>query len=245
MGSRKSRFLKGLSAQQQRASMVHRISTADDGELTHQPSFPVSSSSDIAATVLACQSILWKPNYLADLARADYVPLAFWLAESHRPRVLVELGAGAAVSYFAFCQVIERLNFSSRCFAVDDWSRHASSGNDSLAKVEAYSALHYEPFSTILEIDPWRSSSSFSEKSIDLLQINGKESFDTSAFDLASWLPKLSDRALLLVHGTSPSTSNPDIQSLVSRLKEHYSSFDFLHGEGLTIFEMERSCPDQ
>ncbi len=44
----------------------------------------------------ALSSMLWPARYLAQSAWVEHVPFAFWLVDALRPRVVVELGAGAA-----------------------------------------------------------------------------------------------------------------------------------------------------
>ena len=74
---------------------------------------PVQLEADHLRTIksLIQQSMFWRPGYLAQSSWLEHVPFAFWLVETHRPQVLVELGSHYGVSYFSFCQAIERLNW--------------------------------------------------------------------------------------------------------------------------------------
>src|SRR5690554_4596480 len=63
------------------------------------------------------RTILQRPVYLANSAWLPHIPVAFWLMEAQSPHLLVDLGAGCGVSYFAFCQAAERLDLTLRAFA--------------------------------------------------------------------------------------------------------------------------------
>ena len=66
---------------------------------------------------LALRAMFWRPDFLADSPWLEHIPVAFWLVEAQRPRVIVELGPGDGTSYFAFCQAVDRLGLDTRCFA--------------------------------------------------------------------------------------------------------------------------------
>jgi len=200
-----------------------------------------SSSAAIPATadgivpLLVQRSMFWKPAYSLDLSKADYIPLIFWLTDIHRPNSLVELGPDTAAFYFAFCQSIERLGLAAQCFAIDEWTSESRSGS-TYETVESYNASHYGAFSTILKMSPPKAKDNFVDRSVDLLQLNLADDFDKSAFHFDDWLPKLSDKAIVLVYGTSVGASPRAARELVATLKNKYPSFEFLHGRGMTIF---------
>src|SRR6185437_1851618 len=67
----------------------------------------------------ALSPAFWRPLRLG-VASAWYghVPFAFWLTAHLKPDVIIELGTHNGVSYAAFCQAVERLGLSTRCYAV-------------------------------------------------------------------------------------------------------------------------------
>src|SRR5579864_3944759 len=90
------------------------------------------------------------PRRLAPSQWAEHVPVALFLVEALRPRVVVELGAHFGVSYCAFCQAIAELGLDARAYAVDTWQGDAHSGrygSDVLDDLRAYHDPLYGHFS--------------------------------------------------------------------------------------------------
>src|SRR6266581_7695039 len=58
----------------------------------------------------------------------EHAPFAFWLIDTLRPKVVVELGTHLGFSYFCFCQQVQKSNLPTRCFAVDTWRGDAHAG---------------------------------------------------------------------------------------------------------------------
>src|SRR3954470_19315983 len=58
----------------------------------------------------------------------EHIPFAMFLVGALKPEVIVELGTYTGESYCAFCQIVEELKLSARCFAVDTWRGDAQSG---------------------------------------------------------------------------------------------------------------------
>jgi hypothetical protein len=63
-------------------------------------------------------AILLQAEHLdARSAWNQHIPFAFWLVQTHRPAIFVELGTFRGTSYFSFCQAIDALRLPTRCFA--------------------------------------------------------------------------------------------------------------------------------
>src|SRR5689334_16347594 len=80
----------------------------------------------------------------------EHAPFAFWLVETLRPRVLVELGTHGGFSYFTFCQAIEYGRLETRCYAVDTWKGDEHAGfyhEDVFNDVKSHNARRYGAFS--------------------------------------------------------------------------------------------------
>ncbi len=195
-------------------------------------------SIDIALQTLARRSMFWRPVYLAQSAWLEHIPFAFWLTEAHRPRVIVELGVHYGVSYFAFCQAVERLGLDTRCFGVDTFKgdEHAGIYDEQVfEQVRAHNELQYSGFSRLVRSTFDDALKHFADHSIDLLHIDGLHTIEAVRHDFESWLPKLSKRAIVIMHDTNVRERNFGVFKLFESLRQQYPHFEFVHGHGLGV----------
>ena len=193
---------------------------------------------DLAIQTLAQRSMFWRPVYLAQSAWLEHIPFAFWLTEAHRPRVFVELGIHYGVSYFAFCQAVDRLGLDTRCFGIDTFKgdEHAGIyGENVFEQVRSHNELQYSCFSRIVRSSFDDALKHFSDGSIDLLHIDGLHTIEAVRHDFESWLPKLSKRAVIVMHDTNVRERNFGVFKLFEQLKQKYPHFEFVHGHGLGV----------
>ncbi len=179
-----------------------------------------------------------QPVYLEHSAWHEHVPFAFWLAGAHRPRTFVELGTHYGVSYFAFCQAVERLRLSTRCYAIDSWQgdEHAGLyGGDVYEKVSTHNARFYSRFSALMRTTFDEGVAFFADGEIDLLHIDGYHTLEAVKHDFETWLPKLSERGLVILHDSNERKSDFGVFQFVEELRKTYPCFEFAHGHGLTI----------
>jgi len=184
----------------------------------------------------ATPSIFWRPSYLAPSAWVEHVPFAFWLAECLRPQTFVELGTHYGVSYFAFCQAVQRLELNTKCFAIDTWKGDEHSGSYTEAvyeKVAQHNDAQYSDFSRLVRSSFDEALKHFENGSIDLLHIDGLHTYEAVLHDFESWLPKLSAKAVVIMHDTNVRERGFGVFKLFSQLKEKYPHFEFSHGHGL------------
>jgi len=187
---------------------------------------------------LTQRSMFWRPIYLEPSAWQEHIPFAFWLIEAHRPRVLVELGSHHGVSYFAFCQAVEKLGLDTRCFAVDTWKgdEHAGFYDESVfEKVKAHNETQYSGFSRLVRSTFDDALSYFIDGSIDLLHIDGLHTLEAVRHDFETWLPKLSERAVVVMHDTNVRERGFGVFMFFEELQRQHPTFEFVHGHGLGI----------
>ena len=193
---------------------------------------------ELVTQPLAQRSMFWRPAYLNQSAWIEHIPFAFWLIEAHHPRTFVELGSYSGVSYFAFCQAVERLGLDTRCFAIDTWKgdEHAGFYDESVfEKVKAYNDTHYSAFSRLVRSTFDEALKYFDDRSVDLIHIDGLHTFEAVRHDFDSWLPKLSKRGVAVFHDTNVRERNFGVYKFFGNLKRRYPHFEFVHGHGLGI----------
>lgn len=187
---------------------------------------------------LAMRAMFMRPAYLAQSAWLEHVPFAFWLVEAHQPGVIVELGTHHGVSYFALCQAVERLGLATRCYAVDSWKGDAHAGfygEEVFEQVRAHNDAHYSGFSRLVRSSFDEALDHFSDGTIDLLHIDGLHTIEAVRHDFESWLPKLSERAVVMLHDSNVRERDFGVFRLVEQLRERYPCFEFVHGHGLAV----------
>jgi hypothetical protein len=203
---------------------------------------------DIAAlTSPRLDPLFWRPTRLdVDSAWMEHVPFAHWLVATAQPRVIVELGTHNGVSYSAFCEAVLRCKLPARCFAVDTWQGDAHAGDYGEEVYRALRRFHdqrYGGFSELLRCTFDAARDYVADGSIDLLHIDGMHGYDEVRHDFENWLPKLSDRAVVLFHDANVRERGFGVWQLFAELGTRYPSFEFLHQHGLGLVAVGAAAP--
>ena len=192
--------------------------------------------------------VLERPRYKAGPSTwVGHIPFAFWIVEQLRPRLLVELGTYNGCSYCAFCQAVDRLKLSTACYAVDTWKGDAHSGSypevvfDALA---AYHDAHYRAFSTLLRTSFDEASTHFADGTVDLLHIDGYHTYEAVSHDFETWRPKLSSRAVVLLHDTNVRALDFGVWRFWEEMTRRHPGFAFLHSCGLGVLAVGDDVPE-
>ena len=188
---------------------------------------------------LDSQLLLDQPRRLTEVdSWHEHMPFAFLCIEQLKPRVFVELGTWKGDSYCAFCQAVQTLGFSNSCYAVDTWKgdqETGSYGSEVLNELHSYHDPLYGAFSRLLEQTFDEANAHFADGSIDLLHIDGYHSYESVRHDFETWLPKLSERGVVLLHDTNVRERSFGVWRLWEEVREQYPSFAFTHGHGLGV----------
>jgi hypothetical protein len=143
------------------------------------------------------------PAYLPDSAWLGHGPFAFWIIDRLRPRLTVELGSHNGYSFCCFLEQLRRSGVDGRAIAVDTWrgDEHAGAYDDTVyQKLSAYIAATYPDIAELKRMYFVEALPSVADGSVDLLHVDGRHFYDDVVEDFTSWIPKLSDRAVVLFH---------------------------------------------
>ncbi|MGO9681678.1 MAG: class I SAM-dependent methyltransferase [Steroidobacteraceae bacterium] len=184
-------------------------------------------------------SAFWQPHRLvAPSSWEGHIPFAFWIVDIHRPTVLVELGTYSGNSFCAFLQAIKELKISCNCFAIDTWEGDEHSGfyDESVFEdLSAYHDAHYSEFSRLVRSRFDDTLDYFANGSIDLLHIDGLHSYEAVKRDFQTWLPKMSNRGVILFHDVDVRERGFGVWQLWEEVRKTYPHFTFTHGHGLGV----------
>jgi hypothetical protein len=187
----------------------------------------------------ASSASLWIPGLDVESAWLEHAPFAFWLIETHRPDVLVELGVHNGFSYAVFCQAVERIGLDTHCFGVDTFAgdEHAGFyGPEVLRELRSYHDVRYGAFSRLVPARFLDAVEQFADGTIDLLHIDGRHFYDDVLEDYTTWRSKLSSSAVVLFHDTNVRERGFGVWRLWQELKGSYPSFEFTHDMALVYW---------
>ncbi len=185
------------------------------------------------------------PHYFCQSAWIEHAPFAFWLTDAVRPKRFVELGSHHGYSYFVFCQAIQHLGISTAAYAVDTWQGDEHAGFYDNSVYEAVLAINqrYAGFSRLNRATFAEAAPYFADKSIDLIHIDGRHFYDDVKEDFESWLPKLTEDAIVLFHDTNVRERGFGVWKFFEELSARYPTFQFIHGNGLGMLALGK-IPD-
>ncbi|HEU4879155.1 MAG TPA: class I SAM-dependent methyltransferase, partial [Gemmatimonadaceae bacterium] len=206
-------------------------------------------SSDVSPGELLLRSIVFtRPVRLVDPPSwVPHIPFAFWLIDALRPRTVVELGTHTGVSYSAFAQAVQILGLDTATYAVDTWKGdHQANfyGEEVFKEWSSFHDHHFSAFSRLVRSTFEEALSKFPDGSVDLLHIDGLHTYEAIRQDFESWFPKLSNRAIVLMHDTNVREADFGVWRFWPEVTAQYPSFAFLHGHGLGVVGVGNSLPD-
>ena len=184
---------------------------------------------------------------VATSAWIEHLPFGLLVTDLTRPNTLVELGTHWGHSYCTFCQAVSALSLPTRCFAVDTWEGDDHAGHygpEVLADLRRHHDPLYATFSTLVQSTFEKALTQFADGSIDLLHIDGRHRYEDAKGDFESYLPKMSERGIVLMHDTQVRQSDFGVYKLWEEISAKYPSFEFHHGFGLGVLGVGKNVPD-
>lgn len=173
-----------------------------------------------------------------------HIPFAFELIGRLKPRIVVELGTYSGSSFAAFCQAVEAAG-GGKCYGIDLWEGDIHMGRfdeELFREISGYMAANHPQTAVLVRKHFNEAVHQFEDGSVDLLHIDGTHTFEAVSSDFNTWLPKLSDRSVVLFHDINVTVENvgqPALQFGVRRffdgIKHRYPHFEFAHCYGLGV----------
>lgn len=179
------------------------------------------------------------PDYIAPpLSWLGHIPFAAWLVNIVEPEQLVELGSYSGTSYFAFCQAIKNAALNTQCVAIDTWEGDEHTGRYSGDIFQAFAEhndAHFSVFSRYLRMRFDDALLLVDDHSVDLLHIDGLHTHEAVRNDYETWMPKMSERGVILFHDTVVESEGFGVIRFWSEVCELYPSYNFTHSNGLGV----------
>lgn len=174
-----------------------------------------------------------------------HIPFAFQMVKALEPAVIVELGVYSGSSFFAFCQAAKRLSLPTTCYGIDEWVGDIHMGRfeeNVYEEVCRYRDARYPQKVVLIRKKFDDAVHSFKDKSIDLLHIDGTHTYASIRNDFSRWLPKISERGVVLLHDTNITRENfgerakdYGTRDFFQGIKDRYPHIEFKHCYGLGV----------
>ena len=177
-----------------------------------------------------------------------HIPFAFFIIELLKPKIVVELGVHTGNSFSAFCQAVKNLNIKASCYGVDTFKGdpHAGVYDESVyIDINNHITENYGDFAQLMRMTFDEALEYFSDGSIDLLHIDGYHTYEAVKHDFESWLPKMSDRGVILLHDTQVRRDEFGAWKLWEEISRLYPSYEFKFGYGLGVLAVGKNVPDE
>lgn len=171
-----------------------------------------------------------------------HAPFAYWLVSELKPSKIVELGTHWGDSFFVFCTAVRDKDISAECFAIDKWEGDDHAGHYDLEVFESVKSIRnreFRDFANLIRSDFNEAVSKFEDQSIDLLHIDGFHSYEAVKNDYETWLPKLTDDAVVMFHDTHEKREGFGVYKFWDELRQFYPNHaDFTHSHGLGVVSL-------
>jgi replicative DNA helicase len=191
---------------------------------------------------------IWTGEFFHASAWIGHVPFGMYLIDVLRPKVLAELGTHYGASYCGFCQAVKELGLDTRCYAIDTWEGDAQSGfygPQVLSNLEQHHNPRYSTFSRLIQSTFDEALNYFADDTFDLLHVDGYHSYEAVKADFAKWLPKMTDRGIVLFHDINVRERDFGVWRFWSEVKLQYPSFEFSHAHGLGVLAVGHDYPEE
>lgn len=201
------------------------------------PIFDRAPSSDEVFVREFLQATYWPIVDLTPTAWAGHIPFMYALVAAFRPRRFVELGSHHGASFFAFCHAARRTLLETSAVAIDCWEGDVQTGFYGTTVFDGFRATleKYRPFARYERMFFDEAAKLFEDGSIDLLHIDGLHTYEAVKHDYETWLPKMSDRGLIIFHDINVYERDFGVWQFWEQLRTRHPTMEFRHSHGLGV----------
>ncbi len=188
------------------------------------------------------------PQRIAFSAWTGHIPFAFWVTRQCAPQTFVELGSHYGVSLGAFCQQALQNPGDCLCYAVDTWKGDEQAGfygEEVFNDIATYMHKNYAGRAHLVRTTFDEAAGIFDDGGIDLLHIDGYHSKEAMLHDFETWLPKMSERGIILMHDINariPGYTGFDAWREIAAKYPHFR-FDHCYGLGVVLVGSNPPAP--
>jgi methyltransferase family protein len=155
------------------------------------------------------------------------------------------LGTHSGNSFCGFLQAAAHLDLQGEFYAVDHWRGDPQAsmyGEEVYRELEQYTEIRY-PSARLLRMTFDQALSSFADNSVDLLHIDGLHTYEAVKHDFESWMPKMSDHGVVLLHDAAVRANDFGVLRFVEELAKKLRVFVFDHSFGLAVVQVGSEIP--
>jgi hypothetical protein len=177
---------------------------------------------------------------------AGHKNFAYDLVANVQPRRIVELGTYKGTSFFSFCQAVKDFNLHTRLSAIDTWKGdpHAGYyGEDIYEKFIRNKEIFYQGLSVEIFRESFDDAvQHFPDASIDLVHIDGYHTYEAVKHDFQTWLPKVSENGIILLHDIIVKEKDFGVYRLWGEILQDFEHcYTFEHSSGLGVIFLGNS----
>jgi predicted DNA-binding protein (UPF0251 family) len=169
--------------------------------------------------------------------RAGHLPFASDLVAALKPSLIVQLGVASGDSYLGLCQLVAENSLKCSVYGIEPLGKTNGSKPHAPAfdAVSRQNEARYQAFSHLVRKSFEEAAEQFEAGSIQLLDVDGLQSYDALKRTFELWLEKVHPAGVILLHNIALRAGDSGAARLWNELKAALPHFAFRHGNGLGI----------